>query len=254
LYKDRIQTIVRSRNGETFDDIAETALEEESAIFAKNERYRQGPTPGKLACHNCGKAGHVAAKYYAKDKKDVRVSKLGSEPGGNVSKPRGPRKSGVKCYNCGETGHIARECRKPSDSRRFNQVDSTKAENRSSSQNRPSIGAVNAIGNGNKTNMECVKLQTDVSNGRELLLLVDTGADISLLKPTNLDKGRTYNPDGKVKVKGVDGSIIETLGTVRTVVTAGFLKIPFTFQLVNRQVDIPCDGILGRDFLEHSGA
>jgi hypothetical protein len=32
------------------------------------------------------------------------------------------------------------------------------------------------------------------------------------------------------------------------------LKIPFTFQLVNKRVDIPCDEILGRDFLEHAGA
>jgi len=36
LYSDRIQTIVRSRNRFSFDDIAETALDEESAIFSKN--------------------------------------------------------------------------------------------------------------------------------------------------------------------------------------------------------------------------
>jgi hypothetical protein len=84
--------------------------------------------------------------------------------------------------------------------------------------------------------------------------MVDTSADISLLKPNNLDNTRKFDPDGRVKVKTVDGSIIETLGTVRTVVNADSLKIPFTFQLVSKQVDIPCDGILGRDFLEHAGA
>ncbi len=35
---------------------------------------------------------------------------------------------------------------------------------------------------------------------------------------------------------------------------AGFLKIPFTFQLFSKQVDVPCDEILGRDFLERAGA
>jgi hypothetical protein len=218
IVSDRIQTIVRSRNGGTFDEIAKTALE--SAIFSKNEVYRQGPSPGKLVCHNCGKAGNVAAKCYLKDKKDVRVSKLGAEPGESVSKSRVYRKNDVKCYNCGEVGHIARECRNPRNPRKFNQVGSTKTEDRSSDRSNLSIGPVNTIGNGTRTNTECVRLQTDVSNGRELLLLVDTGADISLLKPTNLDKERTYNPDGKVKVKGVDGSIIVTLGTVRTVVKA----------------------------------
>ena len=42
IVSDRIQTTVRSRNGGTFDETAEIALEEESAIYSKNERYRQG--------------------------------------------------------------------------------------------------------------------------------------------------------------------------------------------------------------------
>jgi hypothetical protein len=37
---DRRETIVRSRNHTDFDEVAETALEEESAIFSKNERQR----------------------------------------------------------------------------------------------------------------------------------------------------------------------------------------------------------------------
>jgi hypothetical protein len=57
-----------------------------------------------------------------------------------------------------------------------------------------------------------------------------------------------------VKVKSVDGSNIETTGTLKTVVNVDSLKIPFMFQLVSKQVDIPCDGILGRDFLENAGA
>jgi hypothetical protein len=32
------------------------------------------------------------------------------------------------------------------------------------------------------------------------------------------------------------------------------VRIPFTFQLVDKRVDIPCDGIIGRDFLDHAGA
>jgi hypothetical protein len=36
--KHPVQTIVRSRNCRTFDEIAETAPEEESAIYSKNER------------------------------------------------------------------------------------------------------------------------------------------------------------------------------------------------------------------------
>jgi molybdopterin-guanine dinucleotide biosynthesis protein len=68
ISSERIQTIVCSRNGNTFDEIAKTALEEENAIFSKNERYRQGTNPGRLVCHNCGKTGQVAGKCYVTDK------------------------------------------------------------------------------------------------------------------------------------------------------------------------------------------
>jgi hypothetical protein len=44
------------------------------------------------------------------------------------------------------------------------------------------------MGSDNKATTECIKLRMDISNGRELALLVDTGADISLIKPDNLDK------------------------------------------------------------------
>ena len=40
LYSHTIRTIVGSRNHSSFDDIAETALEEESAMFSKNERHK----------------------------------------------------------------------------------------------------------------------------------------------------------------------------------------------------------------------
>ena len=54
LVSDRIQTIVRSRNFLTFDEIAETALVEESTIASKLDRYG---TEGVSAqrCNKCGK-------------------------------------------------------------------------------------------------------------------------------------------------------------------------------------------------------
>jgi hypothetical protein len=54
LYLDRIQTTAHSRNNENFDDIAETALEGESAIVSKQERYR-GEIGTAIKCGNFGK-------------------------------------------------------------------------------------------------------------------------------------------------------------------------------------------------------
>jgi len=75
LYSDRIQTIVRSRNHSSFDEIAETALEEESAIFSKNERYKHSNARiGGPKCSNCNKVGHVTSRCYLRDRKDIRVN------------------------------------------------------------------------------------------------------------------------------------------------------------------------------------
>jgi hypothetical protein len=87
-----------------------------------------------------------------------------------------------------------------------------------------------------------------------LVFLVDTGADISLLKPDNLDKTKQYDTEGGVQVKSVSGSTIQTMGAVKTVMYGGSVRIPFTYQLVDKRIDLPCDGITGRDFLAHAGA
>ncbi|PNF41544.1 hypothetical protein B7P43_G12317 [Cryptotermes secundus] len=73
LSSDRIQTIVRSQNQDDFDNIAETALEEESAIFSKNERYK-GPEKFSVQCTNCKRTGHMSSKCYLKYKQEDKVN------------------------------------------------------------------------------------------------------------------------------------------------------------------------------------
>jgi hypothetical protein len=55
-------------------------------------------------------------------------------------------------------------------------------------------------------------------------------------------------------VKCVDGSIVETHGTVNACVSEGQHKVRFKFQLVNKQVDLAYDGIIGKDFLRFTRA
>src|SRR5215469_16755284 len=73
LASDRIQTIVRSRNYRNFDEIAETALVEESAITSKQERYKaEGSALPR--CGSCGKLGHSSNKSFAREKREARVN------------------------------------------------------------------------------------------------------------------------------------------------------------------------------------
>ena len=61
LASDRIQTLVRSRNYENVDEVAEPALVEESAVASRQDRYR---LDGHFTqrCGNCGKTGHASNK------------------------------------------------------------------------------------------------------------------------------------------------------------------------------------------------
>ena len=69
-----------------------------------------------------------------------------------------------------------------------------------------------------------------------------------------MDKTKQFDSERRVKVKSRSGSTIQTLGAVQAVLYEESVNIPFTFQLVDKRVDLPCDGIIGRDFLAHAGA
>jgi len=101
LASDRIQMIVRSRNYQNFDEIAETALVEESAIASKQERHRaEGMSAYRRS--NCGKAGHSSN---SQNKGEARVNPIVASGCGAVSQ--------VTCFRCGDKSHIARKCSKP---------------------------------------------------------------------------------------------------------------------------------------------
>ena len=93
-------------------------------------------------------------------------------------------------------------------------------------------------------------LKLDIGKGDKLYFLVDSGADISLVKSQKLLGTTDFEPKDRVRVKGVDGSKLETHGSIEARIQVGGLEIPYSFQLVSHQIDLRGDGILGRDFLK----
>jgi len=79
---------------------------------------------------------------------------------------------------------------------------------------------------------------------------VDSGADISLVKSEKLLGTAEFEPRDRVRVKRVEGSMIETHSSLDTQVLEGEMSIPYRLQLVSKQVDLKGDGILRRDFLK----
>jgi len=83
---------------------------------------------------------------------------------------------------------------------------------------------------------------------------VDTGAGLILLKTYNLDKTRQFDPKGRVKVKSVSGNTTETMEEVQSFMYEGSVRMPSTFQRVDKRIDLVCGGTLGKYFLVHAGA
>jgi hypothetical protein len=97
-------------------------------------------------------------------------------------------------------------------------------------------------------------MQSDISNGKRVTAPGGHRRRVSLLKSCNLDKTRQFDPKGRVKVKSASGSTTEPMGAVQAFMYGGCVRIPFTFQRADKRIDLPCGGILGRDFLAHAGA
>ena len=98
LASNQIQTIVRSCNYQNFDEMAETALVEGSALAFKQERY-SAEGVSAYRCSNCGNLGHLSNKCYSRSKGEARVNPIVASGSGAVSQ--------VTCFRCGEKGHIA---------------------------------------------------------------------------------------------------------------------------------------------------
>jgi hypothetical protein len=69
-----------------------------------------------------------------------------------------------------------------------------------------------SVGYISKENCDYTKLELDASNGHKLYFLVDSGADISLVKSQKLLGTVEFEPKNKVRVKSAEGSVTETHG------------------------------------------
>jgi len=153
LASDRIQTIVRSRNYQNSDEIAETALVEESAIASKQERYR-AEGASAYRCSNCGKPGHSSKKCYSRSKGEARVNRIVASGSGAVSQ--------VISFRCGEKGHIARNCRKLP--RRKESDDNHRTSgNEVRRPEQPPDRLLYSVGCANKERCDYITLELDVS-------------------------------------------------------------------------------------------
>lgn len=79
--------------------------------------------------------------------------------------------------------------------------------------------------------------------------IVDTGAEISIIKQGKLNATQIFNPNIVFKVTGITDGVTTTIGEANSNITfSNGLTVNHSFQLVGNEFPILIDGILGRDF------
>ena len=247
LENDRIQTIVRSKGEALLLPAAvEVALEEESAILSAIERGRAQNPRNPIKCENCGKLGHPSAKCYLK-----RIRE----------EPKGVRAlSGLNCFRCGRMGHLARDClsaRGPISgqgrgSPRVGPGD-RKWERRGNNP-APPHAEVKKVNTVRREGTDTITLGVGSSRTGYVRFLVDTGADVSLIKASVLKKGTKYSLQERVALQGVTEEIVKALGTLDLKLETENKERMHKFHLVDESFSLRCDGILGKDFWSSTGA
>lgn len=94
-----------------------------------------------------------------------------------------------------------------------------------------------------------ISLKTNLSNQFNSFL-IDTGADISLLKINFLKSNVLINSSNVSFIKGIGDGSIPTHGTVDCQIFVKNIFLKHNLHIVDEDFPIPCSGILGLDFLK----
>lgn len=94
-------------------------------------------------------------------------------------------------------------------------------------------------------------LHLDFNNEQQFSFLVDSQADISLLKLSVIPSNLSIDSTNIVKIKGVTSGSVESFGTISSNLIVNGSLIPHIFHIVDDKFPIPTNGILGKDFLRN---
>lgn len=96
-----------------------------------------------------------------------------------------------------------------------------------------------------------MKAFVEIAN-TECTFILDTAADISILKADLVDQNYLIDPSTRCIIRGVTDGTVNTVGIATTNLNFdGNILTNFPFQLVETNFPIPSDGILGKDFLNN---
>ena len=105
-----------------------------------------------------------------------------------------------------------------------------------------------------RSNLDTVTLTVDLSRTDKLKFLVDTGADISVVRDSSLKPGCDFKHDNVIEIKGISKGVMKTKGTVNLKLFTDTHETTHEFHVFGDNFQLQYDGILGRDFWESKNA
>lgn len=101
-----------------------------------------------------------------------------------------------------------------------------------------------------------IKITARMGSATEpIVLTVDTGAQISLLKTEKLRKDSIIRKKEKVRIIGISkDKPIQSLGKLYTYIEIENIKLNFGFHITNEPINLNTDGIIGSDLLTYFAA
>ena len=104
-----------------------------------------------------------------------------------------------------------------------------------------------------KSDLDTISLSNDSRDARKLKFLIDTGAEISLIRSSSLTPGVNCQFHEGVDIKAISKAVMRTEGTVELKLFTETHETTHTFHVLGEDSEMHCDAILGKDFFGRKG-
>ena len=105
-----------------------------------------------------------------------------------------------------------------------------------------------------KSDLDTIFLKINTRDAKKVKFLIDSGAEISIIKGSSLNVGASYQSRKSVEIKGLCNAVLKTDGIAELKLLTEEHETVHKFHVLCEPSALQCDGILGKDFWKRESA